>query len=67
MQNNNQSLLKYAGLATQFAVAIGVAIFIGIKIDEWLKLKNPICVWVLPLVIIIAIIFKIIKETSPKK
>ena len=66
-QNNNQSLLKYAGLATQFAIAIGLAVFIGIKMDGWLALKNPMLVWILPLLFIIAIIFKIIKDTAPKK
>ena len=66
-ENNNQSLLKYAGLATQFAIAIGLAVFVGIKIDKWMTLKNPMFVWILPLLFIIAIIFKIIKDTAPKK
>ena len=66
-QNNNQSLLKYAGLATQFAIAISLAVFIGIKIDKSMTLKNPMLVWILPLLFIIVIIFKIIKDTAPKK
>lgn len=67
MQNNNKSLLKYAGLATQFALAIGIAVFIGIKTDAWFALKTPMLTWMLPLVFITAIIYKIIKDTSPKK
>lgn len=67
MQKNNNALLKYAGLAMQFAIAIGLALFIGIKLDALLVLKTPMLTWILPLVFITAIIFKIIKDTSPKK
>ena len=66
-KNDNKLLLKYAGLATQLFVALGLAVYVGIKIDSWMALKNPIFVWVLPLVVISAIIYKIIKDTSPKK
>jgi hypothetical protein len=66
-KNDNRLLLKYAGLATQLFIALGLAVYLGIKIDGWLALKNPIFVWVLPLVVISAIIYKIIKDTSPKK
>jgi hypothetical protein len=66
-KNDNRLLLKYAGLATQLFIALGLAVYLGIKIDGWLTLKNPIFVWVLPLIIICAIIYKVIKDTSPKK
>lgn len=66
-KNDNKLLLKYAGLATQLFIALGLAVYLGIKIDGWLVLKNPIIVWVLPLIVIIAVIYKIIKDTSPKK
>jgi hypothetical protein len=66
-KNDNKLLLKYAGLATQLFIALGLAVYVGIKVDGWLALKNPIFVWVLPLVVIAAIIYKVIKDTSPKK
>jgi F0F1-type ATP synthase assembly protein I len=66
MEDKNKSLLQYAGLATQFAIAIALAVFIGIKIDKWMALKTPIFTWILPLVFIVAIIYKIVKDTSPK-
>jgi hypothetical protein len=66
-KNDNRLLLKYAGLATQLFIAVGLAVYLGIKIDSWLALKNPIFVWVLPLIVISAIIYKVIKDTSPKK
>ena len=64
---NNNLLWKYAGLATQFLVGIGIAVYAGIRIDEWLKIKMPLAVWVLPLLLITAVIYKIIKDTAKKK
>jgi Na+/glutamate symporter len=66
-KNDNRLLLKYAGLATQLFIALGLAVYVGIKIDGWLVLKNPIFVWVLPVIVIATIIYKVIKDTSPKK
>jgi hypothetical protein len=65
--NNNKDLLRYAGLATQLFLAIGLAVFFGIKLDEWLNISFPVLVWVLPLLIIVSIIYKLIKETNTKK
>lgn len=62
----NKSLLQYAGMAAQFAIAIGLALFIGIKLDAWLALKKPMLTWILPLLFIVAIIYKIVIDTSPK-
>ncbi len=64
---NNNLLWKYAGLATQFLVGIGLAVYMGLKLDEWLKLNTALAVWVLPLLLIIGVIFKIVKDTASKK
>ncbi len=64
---NNNLLWKYAGLATQFLVGIGLFVFIGMKVDQWLKINTPIAVWVLPLLLIVAVIVKIVKDTAQKK
>lgn len=64
---NNRDLMKYAGLATQMFVAIGLSVFIGIKLDEWLNISFPLLVWVIPLLVIVSLIYKLIKETNNKK
>ena len=64
---NNNLLWKYAGLATQFLVGIGLFVFIGMKVDQWLKINTPLAVWVLPLLLIVAVIVKIVKDTAQKK
>jgi len=65
-KDTNRELLQYAGMGMQFLVAIGLGIFIGIKGDKWLNFSFPLLVWMLPLLIIAGLIFKIIKDTSKK-
>jgi chromate transport protein ChrA len=68
MENNsNRNLLQYAGMATQFLVSIGLAVFLGYKADRWMHISIPVLVWVIPLLVIIFMTYKIIKETSSKK
>jgi len=59
--------MRYAGLATQMLISLGIAVFIGIKADKWLKLSFPILSWLLPLLVLAGIIYRIIKETGPPK
>jgi len=66
-KNNNTLLWKYLSLSTQIIVALGFALFIGIKIDHWLEFTMPLAVWVLPLLCILVVIIKVIKDTTPKK
>ena len=63
---NDRLLAKYLGLATQLMVAIGLGVFAGLKLDKWLAFKFPLLVWVLPLLILSAAIWQIIKDTSKK-
>ncbi len=62
--NQNNLLLRYAGMATQFLVSAGIAVFIGFKADRWLGFSFPVFVWLLPLIVIAAIIFKVVRDTS---
>ena len=60
-------LLRYSSITTQIFVSIGLGVFLGIKADGWLHLSFPLLVWVLPLLIIFGIMYKIVKDTSGKK
>jgi len=66
-KSNKDLLLQYAGLATQLLVLLAITIWAGIKLDKWLKFSTPLFTWVLPLVSIVALMIKIIKDTSKKK
>ena len=64
---DNSLLWKYAGFATQLTVALAVSVYAGMKLDSLFKFKNPVIVWVLPLLIIVVLIYKVVKDTAPKK
>jgi F0F1-type ATP synthase assembly protein I len=64
--NNRNLLLQYAGFAFEVIAGIGVAVYAGLKLDSWLKTKHPLLIWLLPLIVIIALIVKAIKDTSTK-
>ena len=64
---NNKELLRYAGLGTQLLVAIGISLFAGMKLDKWLH-ASPLFTVALPLLILIGIFYKLVRETGkPKK
>jgi Na+/glutamate symporter len=65
--NNNRDLLKYAGLTTQIFIALGLGVFFGMKLDSWLHISFPVMVWALPLLIIVSLIIKLIKDTNRKR
>ncbi|GAC1383085.1 MAG: hypothetical protein NVSMB45_10020 [Ginsengibacter sp.] len=65
-KESKNTLLKYAGLATQILVSIGIGVFIGIKMDKWFKFSGPLMVWILPLIIITGVLILVIKDTSKK-
>ena len=65
-KESNSELIRYAGMGMEFLAAIAIGIFAGIKLDEWLRISFPLLVWLLPLLIIISLTIKIIKDTSKK-
>lgn len=58
--------MKYASLGTQLLVAIGLAVFAGLKLDQWLHV-SPLFACVLPLLILSVIFYKLFRETGRKK
>jgi hypothetical protein len=65
-EQNQNSFLGYASVATQLLVAFAFAAFGG----KWLDLKffsqTPIFIWILPLFVGIGMIVKVIKDTDSK-
>jgi hypothetical protein len=66
-KKSNSQLWQYAGIGGQLLVSLGIGVFLGLKADEWLDFKIPLFVWVLPLLILIAMIARLIKATSKRK
>ena len=66
-KQSNSSLMQYAGLATQLLVSLGLAVWIGNWVDKKISFTIPIFIWLLPLLVLIAILIKVVKDTSSKK
>lgn len=62
VQKATKSYAVYAGLGMQFLVGIVVASFGGNYLDKWLATSIPIFVWVLPILVIVGIIYKLVKQ-----
>ena len=58
--------MRYASLGTQLLVAIGLAVFIGLKLDRWLH-TMPLLACVLPLLVLSGIFYQLFRETGRKK
>jgi hypothetical protein len=63
---SRSDLMKYAGLGMQIFVSLGLAVFAGYKIDNWLNIAFPVFVLILPLIVLFLIIYKLIKDTSKR-
>jgi hypothetical protein len=59
--------MRYAGLGAQIFVSLGIAVFAGYKLDRWLKISLPLLVWLLPLLVLVAMIYSLIRETAKRK
>lgn len=66
-RSNKSYLMEYAGLASQLMAALALGVFLGYKLDGWLHFSFPVFLWVLPLVFLIVMFVKIIKDTEKKK
>jgi F0F1-type ATP synthase assembly protein I len=64
MKSNKEILLQYAGLATQLFITLGVSAYLGLWLDKHFLHAMPIFVWILPLIVLIGLIIKVIKDTS---
>jgi len=65
--SNRRELMRYAGLSSEVCASVGISIYLGIKADKWLRVSFPIFSWALPLLVIVALIIRLVKESSRKK
>jgi hypothetical protein len=65
---NRNNIMRYAGLASTWLAMLLVTVWLGLKLDGWLKWKFPIFTILLPVVMLVYLLWKIIQEFSnPKK
>ncbi|HVX27824.1 MAG TPA: AtpZ/AtpI family protein [Parafilimonas sp.] len=64
--SNKNLLIQYASLGAQILAGLIVAVAIGYWLDEKIKFSFPVFIWLLPLLVIIAMILKAVRDTSKK-
>jgi hypothetical protein len=45
---------------------LALAVFAGMQADKWIKANMLVFTWLLPLVVLIGILIKVVKDTSGK-
>jgi len=69
MNNNNNFNIqwgKFAGLASQWAIALTLLIFLGKYMDRKMSNEAPLFLWILPSLFIVFSLFKIVRDTQLK-
>lgn len=61
------SLMQYAGFAAQLAIGLLMAVYAGKWIDGKTGSSVPVFIWLLPLVLLIGILVKVVRDTSKKQ
>ena len=65
--SNKSLLLRYSALGTQLIASLAVTVFLGRWIDKKLGFSFPVCIWLFPLLVIVGMIIKAVRDTSKKK
>ncbi len=64
--NKSNAVLKYAGLATQWLIVLGLAVWGGLKLDGLIAWKFPVLTIVLPLVALGFLFWQLLKSLNNK-
>ena len=65
--SNKNLLIQYAAIGTQLLAGLIITVFAGKWIDAKLHFSFPVLIWLLPLIFIIGMLLKAVKDTSKKK
>ncbi len=66
--DKNNNAMRYAGLASQMMVMLGVGFWAGFEIDKRLAWKIPVFLILIPLIALIISLWQLINELNkPKK
>lgn len=65
-QRKPVSYLQYAGMASQWIILLLAAVYLGRWIDARVHVKQPLFIWLLPLLALTGLLVKLIRDTSKK-
>lgn len=67
MEEQKNNMMRYAGLATQWMVMMGLGVWLGYKLDKYLNWKVPVFLILFPLISLTVSLWQLIKEFNKKK
>jgi uncharacterized integral membrane protein len=66
-KSNRYYLLRYGSLAFQLLFLLLVVIFLGIQLDKKTGLSYSLFSWLFPIIVVVVMIVKVLKDTANKK
>ncbi len=60
------SWMRYAGVGMELLAGLVVGIYAGGWVDKKMAFSKPVMVWLLPLLVLITLLVKLIRDTSKK-
>jgi hypothetical protein len=57
-------LLEYTGTAAKYLAILGFSVWAGLKIDRMIPGEWPLLVWLLPMVCVVGLVVKAVRDTS---
>jgi len=67
-ERENWDTMRYAGIATQWLVSLGIAVWLGYEIDyKWIKWNFPGALILLPLLTLAGLFWQLIKSFNQPK
>lgn len=58
--------MQYAGFAAQLAAGLLLAVYGGRWADKQAGMRIPLFIWLFPLLLLIGMLIKVVKDTSKK-
>lgn len=65
--SNKSLLIQYASIGAQMVAGLLLFVFGGKWIDAKIHFSFPVFIWLLPLIFIIGILIKAVRDTSKRK
>jgi hypothetical protein len=65
-ENRTSALMRYAGLATQLLVLLGLGVWGGLKLDKWLHFR-ALFIIILPVLALIIALVQLIRSLNKKR
>lgn len=66
-EQNNRPYMVYMSYGFQLLGGVGIGIWLGRLLDNKCNLHTPVFIWMIPLLILIALLYQLVKEFSKKK